>query len=153
MTNRKNLKIEPDTYDLLREEKDEYETWDGFFHRVFGGGGEIGNEKPDESIFQDNGQVWAGDPAELQEKLGRHYGVEGLRYNGDFYHEGRDEYLYDVLTYWDGDEEHFITGDVPMFGHGPSGAVGMDRDSLPPKEAVREVVDGVKGGDTESGGR
>jgi hypothetical protein len=34
MTDRKNLKIEQETYDLLREEKGQYETWDGFFHRL-----------------------------------------------------------------------------------------------------------------------
>ena len=32
---RKNLKISTETYELLREHKDQYETWDGFFHRVF----------------------------------------------------------------------------------------------------------------------
>lgn len=36
MSDRKNLKINPETYHLLREEKGEYETWDGFFQRVFG---------------------------------------------------------------------------------------------------------------------
>lgn len=35
MTDRKNLKISQETYELLREEKAEYETWDGLFHRVF----------------------------------------------------------------------------------------------------------------------
>jgi len=35
MADRKNLKINEDTYDLLRQEKGDYETWDGFFHRVF----------------------------------------------------------------------------------------------------------------------
>ena len=35
MTSRKNLKISTDTYDLLQTEKGKYETWDGFFHRVF----------------------------------------------------------------------------------------------------------------------
>lgn len=34
MTDRKNLKISPETYDLLREEKGQYETWDGFFNRL-----------------------------------------------------------------------------------------------------------------------
>lgn len=34
MTERKNLKVAPETYELLREHKGEYETWDGFFHRV-----------------------------------------------------------------------------------------------------------------------
>lgn len=31
---RKNLKISEETYDLLREEKGDYETWDGMFHRL-----------------------------------------------------------------------------------------------------------------------
>lgn len=47
MTDRKNLKISPDTYESLREEKGEYETWDGLFHRVFGGGSE--NSLPNEA--------------------------------------------------------------------------------------------------------
>ena len=35
MPDRKNLKISEETYELLNEHKGEYETWDGFFHRVF----------------------------------------------------------------------------------------------------------------------
>jgi hypothetical protein len=35
VTDRKNLKVSPDTYQMLRDEKGQYETWDGFFHRVF----------------------------------------------------------------------------------------------------------------------
>lgn len=34
MTERKNLKISEETYELLREEKRDYETWDGFFRRM-----------------------------------------------------------------------------------------------------------------------
>jgi len=34
MTNRKNLKIAEDTYDELREEKRDMETWDSFFRRL-----------------------------------------------------------------------------------------------------------------------
>lgn len=34
MTDRKNLKVSKDTYEKLREEKGQYETWDGFFHRI-----------------------------------------------------------------------------------------------------------------------
>jgi hypothetical protein len=36
MTDRKNLKISEESYELLREEKQEFETWDGMIHRVFG---------------------------------------------------------------------------------------------------------------------
>jgi len=31
---RKNLKIAEDTYSKLRDAKGQYETWDGFFHRL-----------------------------------------------------------------------------------------------------------------------
>jgi len=31
---RKNLKIDEETYERLRERKGQYETWDGFFHRL-----------------------------------------------------------------------------------------------------------------------
>jgi hypothetical protein len=34
MTNRKNLKIAEDTFDELREEKRDMETWDSFFRRL-----------------------------------------------------------------------------------------------------------------------
>ena len=35
MTDRKNIKISPETYELLREQKGDYQTWDGFFHAEF----------------------------------------------------------------------------------------------------------------------
>jgi len=35
MTNRKNLKISEESYELLKDEKGQYETWDGMIHRVF----------------------------------------------------------------------------------------------------------------------
>jgi len=38
MTNRKNLKIDPDTYDLLREQKGRFQTWDQFFWDTFDDG-------------------------------------------------------------------------------------------------------------------
>lgn len=34
MTNRKNLKIAPDTYDDLKSEKRDMETWDSMFRRL-----------------------------------------------------------------------------------------------------------------------
>ena len=34
MTERKNLKIDVETYDRLREEKGQYETWDGALNRM-----------------------------------------------------------------------------------------------------------------------
>ena len=34
MTNRKNLKIAPDTYDDLKEEKRPMETWDSMLRRL-----------------------------------------------------------------------------------------------------------------------
>jgi len=34
MTNRKNLKITEETYDRLRDEKGQYETWDGCLNRL-----------------------------------------------------------------------------------------------------------------------
>jgi len=35
MSNRKNLKISEDTYELLCEAKGQYQTWDGFFQSEF----------------------------------------------------------------------------------------------------------------------
>ena len=34
MTERKNVKIDVETYDRLREEKGQYETWDGALNRM-----------------------------------------------------------------------------------------------------------------------
>ena len=34
MTTRKNLKIAPDTYDELKDEKRNMETWDSMFRRL-----------------------------------------------------------------------------------------------------------------------
>ena len=34
MTERKNLKIDPEMYDRLREEKTQYETWNHLFDRL-----------------------------------------------------------------------------------------------------------------------
>jgi len=34
MSERKNLKIDSETYERLREEKGKYETWDGMLNRV-----------------------------------------------------------------------------------------------------------------------
>ena len=34
MTERKNLKIDVKTYERLREEKGQYETWDGALNRM-----------------------------------------------------------------------------------------------------------------------
>jgi len=35
MTDRKNLKIAEDTYELLRKQKGRFQTWDQFFHDEF----------------------------------------------------------------------------------------------------------------------
>ena len=40
MTKRKNLKIATDTYDDLRDEKRDMETWDSMFRRLLRDGGE-----------------------------------------------------------------------------------------------------------------
>jgi hypothetical protein len=34
--NRANIKVRRETYDLLTDAKGQYETWDGFFHRIVG---------------------------------------------------------------------------------------------------------------------
>ena len=34
MSNRKNIKIDVETYERLREEKGQYETWDGALNRM-----------------------------------------------------------------------------------------------------------------------
>jgi len=39
MSDRKNLKIAPDTYDDLQDEKRDMETWDSMFRRLMREGG------------------------------------------------------------------------------------------------------------------
>lgn len=34
MTDRKNLKIDPETYHRLRDEKQQFETWDAMLNRL-----------------------------------------------------------------------------------------------------------------------
>ena len=34
MSDRKNLKIQEETYERLRQQKGQYETWDGFLNRL-----------------------------------------------------------------------------------------------------------------------
>ncbi len=34
MGERKNLKIQPETYQLLKDGKGKYETWDGYLQRI-----------------------------------------------------------------------------------------------------------------------
>ena len=40
MSNRKNLKIAEDTYDELKDEKRDMETWDSMFRRLMRDGGD-----------------------------------------------------------------------------------------------------------------
>jgi hypothetical protein len=40
MTDRKNLKIDNGMYERLRDEKGEYETWNGFFSRLLSEAGD-----------------------------------------------------------------------------------------------------------------
>lgn len=100
-------------------------------------------------MSEDTWDISAGSKRDLEERLSDYYGVDEIWHDGDYYHEGRGEYLYDVLTYWDGEDEHFIASDVPVYGHGPSGAVGVYTDDLPDKDAVVSVVEQANG-DRES---
>lgn len=34
MSDRKNLKISPETYELLSDDKEAWETWDGYFREL-----------------------------------------------------------------------------------------------------------------------
>lgn len=94
-------------------------------------------------LFDDEGQMWAGGPRDLQERLTEYYGVEDgqIWTRGDHYDEEQDEVLMDVLTYFDSDEEHLIADGVPQYGHGPSDAACVERDDLPSEDQVRDVVE------------
>jgi len=99
---------------------------------------------PQQLPMNEHGQVWDGGPRDLGRLLSRYYGHR-VRLQGDWYHESNDEYLYDVLVYCDGDKNHLVKKDVSVFGHGPSGAAGVEADALPSKERVQQVVDAVGG--------
>lgn len=90
--------------------------------------------------------ISAGGPSDLNQKLTEYYGIEEIWHSPDFHDDRRDETFCEVLTYWDGDEEHYVAHDVPVYGHGPSGAVGCFIDDLPSKELVRAVVESIDGG-------
>jgi hypothetical protein len=92
------------------------------------------------TAISDAWDISAGGVRDLQRKLSDYYGVDGIWIHGDFYHEECHEILYDVLAFWDGDEEHFIADEVPVYGHGPSGAAGVFEGDLPSKEEVQSVV-------------
>lgn len=34
MTKRKNIKVDEQTWQMLKEDKGKYETWQGYFHRI-----------------------------------------------------------------------------------------------------------------------
>lgn len=117
----------------------------------------VGDVRNDEHLYTDGGteieaagsdseELWAGSPSDLEDKLNDHYGVEGICIRGDYYHEAREEYLYDCLVYFDGDEEHFIADDVPILGHAPSGAAGVALEDLPGELTVQRFVAAVDGG-------
>jgi len=38
MGNRKQVKFKNDVYERLKDEKEDYETWDGFMHRLLNEG-------------------------------------------------------------------------------------------------------------------
>lgn len=95
----------------------------------------------DQSVVQDNGEIWAADKRELRQKLSRYYGIDGIRFANEHYVEGADEYAYDALIYWDGHKGHLIQSEIQPLGHPPSGAIGVDSAALPSVGAVKEVVD------------
>lgn len=90
--------------------------------------------------------ISAGSYRDLDKQLSSFYDVDEIWYHGDFYYEQRGEFVYDVLVYWDGDEEHFIAENISIYGHGPSGAVGCYTDDLPSKEMVAALVDAIEAG-------
>ena len=100
----------------------------------------------------ENRKTWdisAAGPRELEEKLSDYYGVESIHHHDDHYREDTGEYVLEALTYWDGETEHFIAADVPIYGHGPSGAAGCWKDDLPNQETVEAVVEAAQSPNAE----
>lgn len=93
-------------------------------------------------LVNENDEIWSGGNRHLEQKLDRYYGVEGLRLCPDWYDEERDELLYDALVHSDGGEEQLVAEDVPVYGHGPSGAAGVKVEDLPDGDAVKTTVEG-----------
>jgi hypothetical protein len=90
---------------------------------------ESGSDQGDESIFDSDGKTWHASKRELEEAVADHYGVDGLWLKDD------------SLVYFDGDEQHVVSDDVGLYGHGPSGAVCVREDELPSQERVETVVE------------
>lgn len=86
-----------------------------------------GSGEPDDDPF-DDGEMWSAAEHELEAALADYYGAENLWLQDD------------SLVHYDGDEIHVIDDDVPLFGHGPSGAVCVKQEYLPSQEEVDEVV-------------
>lgn len=96
----------------------------------------------DQSVVQDNGDIWAADKRELAQKLSQYYGIDGVRFVNEHHVEKEDGHYYmqDSIVYRDGESEHLIESGVYPLGHPPSGAIGVDSESLPSKEDVEQVV-------------
>lgn len=105
-----------------------------------------GAQVPQE-LAQDNGEIWDGDRRMLENKLADWYGVDSLWLQADWYDDGADETLYDVLVLYDGEDDRLVAEDVPVFGHGPSGAAGVNLDDLPTDEELRQAA-GLDGGES-----
>lgn len=93
----------------------------------------------DQSVVQDNGEIWAIDKGVLGEKLSEYYGVEGLEWRDEF-HYGRNGVAYEALVYVGDVAEDLVSEGCRGLGHGPSGSVGVDTEYLPSKPIVDEVV-------------
>lgn len=96
--------------------------------RADGGPEQTGSEHDDGSIFDSDGKAWHASKRELEQMVAGHYDVDGLWLKDD------------SLVYFDGDEEHLVSDDVGLYGHGPSGAVCVREDELPSQGRVETVV-------------
>jgi hypothetical protein len=88
----------------------------------------------------DDGQLWAAGRRDFQAALEHHYGIDGVRYYPDWYHEDRHQIVYEALIYSGDAEEVLIAHSLNILGHPESGAIGINLDELPPEAAVRSAV-------------
>lgn len=97
------------------------------------------NAETDHSVVQDNGEIWAADKRELGEKISQYYDIENLEWRDEF-HDGDGHVSYEVLVY---DDDTLVWEGCRGLGHGPSGAVGVDAEYLPPTGMVERFVEGL----------
>lgn len=88
--------------------------------------------------FNADGQLWAGGVRDLEKKLERYFGVDGIGLQETF--EGSAGYHHEAMVLRGREDTHLLSEYVGVIRHGPSGAAGVSKEDLPSKEEVENVA-------------